>query len=399
MDVFVARQPIFNLKKEIFGYELLFRTGMSNAFPDIDGDTATTSLLSSSFFTVGIDRISGGKISFVNFTEDLLLKRYPEMFPAEKIMVEILEDIEPTPDVIEACTALKENGYALALDDFVYDKRFDELIELADIIKVDFLLSPQDEIEQMLKVLSKYKCKLLAEKIETYQEFELSKIMGFEYFQGYFFSKPEVLKNKEIPANKFTILQLVSEVTKENLDIDNLERLVNQDVSISYKLLNYLNSAYFNRIQPISSLRQAIAFLGARGIRQFISLVAIGQLTEGKPNELIRTSIIRARMLELIGTELKRDGGELFMLGLFSLVDAMLDNTMENLIPQMPLSDNISEALISRTGKIFRFLRIIESYELGLWEEFDKNIADLSILPEKVVDFYLEAVGWADSWN
>ncbi len=397
MDVFVARQPIFNLKKEIYAYELLFRTGMANAFPDIDGEVATTSLLSSSFFTIGIDKISGGKLSFVNFTEDLLLKKYPEMFPSNKIMIEILEDINPTDEIIETCKELKANGYQIALDDFVYEERFKELIELADIIKIDFLLSSRDEVEEMVAELSKYKCKLLAEKIETYEEYELAKTMGFVYFQGYFFSKPEILQNKDIPSSKLTILQLLNEVNGVDFDIDKLKNLLNQDVSTSYKLLNYLNSAFFNRLQPISSIRQAIAFLGSKGIRQFISLIAIGQLGDGKPGELIRTSIIRARFLELVGQEVNRDGNELFMLGLFSLIDAMLDNSMENLINKMPLSDKICEALVDRKGEVYPFLRIIEVYESGNWDEFEKLLNEIGCDPGKIVEFYIESVDWADN--
>lgn len=397
MDVFVARQPIFNLKKEIYAYELLFRTGMSNAFPGIDGEVATTSLLSSSFFTIGIDKISGGKLSFVNFTEDLLLKKYPEMFPSNKIMIEVLEDINPTDEIIEVCKEMKENGYQIALDDFVYEDRFKALIDLADIIKIDFLLSPLDEVVEMVAELSKYKCKLLAEKIETYEEFELAKKMGFVYFQGYFFAKPEILKNKDIPSNKLSILQLLNEVNSVDFDIDNLQKLLNQDVSTSYKLLNYLNSAFFNRLQPISSIRQAIAFLGSQGIRQFISLIAVGQLGDGKPSELIRTSIVRARLLELVGKEVNQDSGELFMLGLFSLIDAMLDNSMDNLINKMPLSDKICEALAHRKGEFFPYLKVVETYEAGDWEEFEKYFNEIGCAPEKIVEFYMEAVDWADN--
>lgn len=397
MDVFVARQPIFNLKKEIYAYELLFRTGMSNAFPDIDGEVATTSLLSSSFFTIGIDKISGGKLAFVNFTEELLLKKYPEMFPSNKIMIEILEDIEPTDEVVQVCKDLKANGYQVALDDFVYEERFKELVELADIIKIDFLLSSRDEIVEMVSALSNYKCKLLAEKIETYEEFELAKQMGFVYFQGYFFSKPEILKNKEIPSSKLTILQLLNEVNGVDFDVDKLKDLLNQDVSTSYKLLNYLNSAFFNRLQPISSIRQAIAFLGSQGVRQFISLIAIGQLGDGKPGELIRTSIIRARFLELVGKEVNRDANELFMLGLFSLIDAMLDNTMDNLINKMPLTNIICEALVDRKGDVFPYLRIVETYEAGNWEEFENYLDVIGCDSGKIVEFYMDSVDWADN--
>ncbi|PID76501.1 MAG: hypothetical protein CSB24_06270 [Deltaproteobacteria bacterium] len=398
MDVFVARQPIFTVKKEIYAYELLFRTGLSNAFPDIDGNTATTSLLSSSFFTVGIEKISGGKLSFINFTEKLLLKKYPEMFPKDKIMIEVLENVNPTDEIVNACREMKENGYLLALDDFVYEESFTELIKLADLIKIDFMLTPRDKVEQMVAALSRYNCQLLAEKIETYEEFEAAVKMGFVYFQGYFFAKPEILQNRDISPNHLAAAKLLEEVNREEFDTDQIEKLVSQDVSISYKLLNYLNSAFFNRLQPVSSIRQAIAFLGAKNLRKFISLVVIGQLSADKPGELIRSSIIRARFLEMMGETGGLDGSELFMLGLLSQIDAMLDSPMENLVKKMPLSADIETALVSRQGRLAPFLVLVEAYETGNWQQFDQILAQKNIDDCRVVDCYVEAVGWADNF-
>ena len=398
MDVFVARQPIFNRKKNVYAYELLFRSGISNGFPGVDGNTATSSLLSSSFFTVGIERISGGHKSFINFTEDLLLRGTPTLFPHDKIMVEILETVNPTEEIITVCKVLRDKGYSLALDDFVYAQRFEPLIELSRIIKVDFRLTPLDEIEKMVKYLSKYPCKLLAEKIETYEEFQKALGMGFWYFQGYFFAKPEVLKNKEIPSAKLTILQLIANVNTADFDVVVLEKLINQDVAISFKLLNYLNSAYFERLHPISSIRQAIAFLGEDGFRLFVSLIATSRLADSKPEELIRTSIIRARFLEQIGKELKIASGELFMMGLFSLLDAMLDNSMEYLLSKLPMTDDVDDALIRRKGKLFPYLRLVETYEAANWSDFELAQREFDIPGEKIIQYYIDALGWADSF-
>ncbi len=400
MDVFVARQPIFDRKKRIYAYELLFRTGMANAFPDLDGETATSSLLSSSFFTVGIEQISGGNKAFINFTEDLLLKGTPSMFPAGNIVVEVLEDVNPTEEIIESCKNLVAKGYDLALDDFVFTEEWRPLVKISKIIKIDFRLTEMDEIERIVETIKPYGCRLLAEKIETYDEFKQALDMGFVYFQGYFFAKPEVLKNKDIPSSKLTLLQLITEINRTEFDVDNLERLINQDVSVSFKLLKYLNSAFFYRVQPISSIRQAITFLGERGVRQFVSLIATSKLSESKPSELIRTSIIRARMLELMAENLgKANSSEFFMLGLFSLIDAMLDNTMSYLMKQLPLTDVVKEALSVRTGKMIPFLQAIEFYESGKWEEFESNLDSVGIDPKKFPGFYLDAVGWADSYQ
>ncbi len=396
MNSFVARQPIFDTKKRIFAYELLFRAGTSNAFPDIDGETATSSLLSSSFFTTGIDHISNGKKVFINFTENLLVRGIPSMFPENKIVVEVLEDVPPTDAVIATCQDLQQKGYALALDDFVYQNNLVPLIEIAKFIKVDFRVTPIEEIVTLISTLKKYPCSLLAEKIETYEEFQQAKDMGFSYFQGYFFARPEILTNKEISSSQLSIMKIICEINKTEFDVNNLETLINQDVSITYKLFKYLNSSYFSRVQPISSVKQAIAFLGENAIRLFISLIIASKLAKQKPTELIRVSLIRANVLFRLGEELNMHSNELFMLGLFSLIDAMLDSSMEKLVAQLPLALDIREALVKRTGKLFPFLNLIESYEKAKWECFQEEIAKENIEAEKLVEFYVESIKISD---
>ncbi len=400
MDVFVARQPIFDSNKNIFAYELLFREGMSNAFPEMDGETATSSLLSSSFFTVGIEKISAGKKAFINFTEELLLKKTPTMFPPGNVMVEILENVTTTKEVFSACKHLVDHGYELALDDFVFSKQWLPLIELASIIKIDFMLTPMDEVEEIVARVAPYDCKLLAEKIETYEEFQQALRMGFEYFQGYFFAKPEILKNKDIGASQLTMLQLITEVNRAEYAPEGLEKLINQDVSVSFKLLKYLNSAYYSRVAPVSSIKQAIAYLGERGIRQFVSLIATSKLSENKPDELIKTSIIRARFLEHLAEKLSLNNPcDYFMLGLFSCIDAMLDSDMASIMEQLPLTAAVKNALIVRDGAMYPFLQAIERYEHGDFAKFVAIIDKLGIGEEQINAFYLDAVSWADSFN
>jgi c-di-GMP-related signal transduction protein len=395
MDVFVARQPIFNRHRRIFAYELLFRDGTSNAFPGVDGGMATSSLLSSSFFTIGIKQIASEHRAFINFTEDMLLRGIPTMFSHQSIVVEILEDVEPTGEVIASCQNLVDKGYILALDDFVYAKKYTPLLELAKIVKIDFMQNSLDRIRQLVDISKKYHCKLLAEKIETYEEYALASSLGFVYFQGYFFAKPEVLKNKEISSSQMVYMQLILEINRSEFDIKKLEGLIKQDVAISYKLLKYLNSAYYSRLQPIASIRQAIAFLGEQGIRLFVSVIATSKLSETKPDELIRISCIRARFLELLGAELHQDKGVFFLLGLFSMLDAMLDASMEFLMKQLPVSDEITEALAYKTGSLFPYLELIQKYEAANWDELDVAIRDLQLDGTKIMNFYLDAVLWS----
>ncbi|HSQ85427.1 MAG TPA: HDOD domain-containing protein [Desulfobacterales bacterium] len=400
MEIYVARQPVFNKNKRLYGYELLFRDGLSNAFPDIDGDTATSKLLSNSFFSIGMNQLTSGKTAFINFPQSLLLKKVPMMFPSEKMIVEVLEDVDPTEQVISACNDIAKAGYSLALDDFVFKNEMQPLIELADIIKIDFMLTPIDEIQKIVRRFEGKNIKLLAEKIETYEEFENALSMGFLYFQGYFFSKPEIISGKEITPSKITLLQIVGEANKKDCSFEKLEKLINRDVSISYKLLRYINSAFFKRACEISSIKHAIVLLGEMEVKRFISMVATAELASDKPDELVRASIIRARMCELLGLHSHNgaDISELFLMGLFSLIDAMLDNNMEDIMQSLPLSKNIKEALLEEKGDLADYLKLVCSYESANWETFSSIISKVNVDEKKLPEFYQEAVSWADSY-
>ena len=400
MEIYVARQPIFNKNKRLYGYELLFRDGLSNAFPDIDGDTATSKLLSNSFFSIGMNQLTSGKTAFINFPQSLLLKKIPMMFPSEKMIVEVLEDVDPTEQVISACNEIAKAGYSLALDDFVFKNKMQPLIELADIIKIDFMLTPIDEIQKIVNRFEGKNIKLLAEKIETYEDFKNALSMGFLYFQGYFFSKPEIISGKEIAPYKITLLQIVGEANKKDCSFEKLEKLINRDVSISYKLLRYINSAFFKRVCEISSIKHAIVLLGEMEVKRFISMVATSELASDKPDELVRASIIRARMCELLGLHSHNgaDISELFLMGLFSLIDAMLDNNMEDIMQSLPLSKNIKQALLEEKGDLADYLKLVSSYESANWETFSSIISNINVDEKKFPEFYQEAVSWADSY-
>ena len=400
MEIYVARQPVFNKNKRLYGYELLFRDGLSNAFPDIDGDTATSKLLSNSFFSIGMNQLTSGKTAFINFPQSLLLKKVPMMFPSEKMIVEVLEDVDPTEQVISACNEIAKAGYSLALDDFVFKNEIQPLIELADIIKIDFMLTPIDEIQKIVNRFERKNIKLLAEKIETYEDFKNALSMGFLYFQGYFFSKPEIISGKEIAPYKITLLQIVGEANKKDCSFEKLEKLINRDVSISYKLLRYINSAFFKRACEISSIKHAIVLLGEMEVKRFISMVATAELASDKPDELVRASIIRARMCELLGLHSHNgaDISELFLMGLFSLIDAMLDNNMEDIMQSLPLSKNIKQALLEEKGDLADYLKLVSSYESANWETFSSIISNINVDEKKFPEFYQEAVSWADSY-
>ena len=401
MQVYVARQPIFNKKKEIYGYELLFRGGMSNFFPDIDGGTATSTLLSNSFFTIGIEELTGSRPAFVNFTQDLLLHQVPLMFPSETVVIEILEDVEPTEDLIDACKHFGEKGYYIALDDFVYRPDLEPLMALADIIKIDFRETSFEKVADCVKKSSGYNVKLLAEKVETNEEFWKALEMGFDYFQGYFFSKPEIIGGKDISSAQMGLLQVMAEANKEDFEFREVEAVILRDVSISYKLLRYINSVYFGIIQDISSINQALVLLGENGTKRFLSLIAMAKLASDKPDELIRASIVRARFCESLGnishSDIDRSG--LFTLGLFSKIDAILDDSMENLMKKLPLSNSIKDALIYGEGELKDYLRLAACYEVGDWGGVSDSAGVLSLKEEEIPPCFTGALNWADNFT
>lgn len=399
MDTFLARQPIFDQNHHIYGYELLFRAGEANIFPEIDGALATSKVLSSSFFTVGIEEITGGCKAFVNFTLELLLQGAALMFHPDTFVVEILEDVCPGPEVIEACRELRARGYDIALDDFICTCQSEIFMEFATIIKIDFRSSSIAEIKDILNRFSSHPCAFLAEKIETHEEFHQARELGFRYFQGYFFSRPEMMKQKDLSPVKQHVLQLLIRVFQDDCTVSELEEIICRDISMSYKLLKYINSAHFARITPLSSVRQAIAFLGMNEIRTFVTIVATSKLCQDKPHELLRTSIIRARFLEHIAAEVQRDEKEMFMLGLFSLIDAMLDNTMERLINPLHLKNSVQKALVKREGELFIYLEMVELYETAQWEKLDALRQAARIAEGRLAVFYLEAISWVDKFS
>jgi len=396
MNIYVARQPIFKKDKAVFGYELLFRDGLNNAFPKIEGNEATSRLLSNSFLGMGVEQLTGKGYAFVNFTRDLLVNRVPMLFPRDQIVVEILEDVEPEDEVVEACREISGGGYTLALDDFIYRPEMARLISFSNIIKFDLRETPLDTLHRVIEKLSRYNIQFLAEKVETYEEFQTACTMGFDYFQGYFFSRPEVLEGKSIESAQMNLLAIMAEANRRDVEFHKLEKIIERDIGISYKLLRHINSAFYRRVAEITSIRQAVVFLGENGVRRFLSLIAMSNLADGKPDELTRQSMVRARFCEKLGTS-GTDQSELFTLGLFSLIDAIMDKPMEVLMRELPLSEGIKTALVDGEGAYGSILRLVSNYEKCLWEEVDKDSARLGLDADKLPEVYTDAVTWADS--
>ena len=399
MDLFIARQPIFTVHRKLYAYELLYRGTKTSSLSNTSGNKATTSVLSSAFLTEGLEKISGLRPCFINFTRELLLQNLPASFPKKLLVVEILEDVPPTPDIIDICTRLRRDGYTIALDDFVYDANLEPLLGVADIIKFDFLLTPVDTLQKTLYKLSRYNLKYLAEKVESYDEFIKASKLGFSYFQGYFFCKPERIRIREIDSSKINLVNLLAEVNKKATTVQRIAEIFLRDVAMAYKLLRYINSSYFYRLNRIDSVAHAITYLGENELRRFIILVLISELASDKPGELVRLALVRAKMAELLvlETPLKSKADEVFLLGLFSLLEALLDTSIDYICEQLSLSEPLKNALVSRSGPYASYLEVVLSYEHRNKPACLAAAHATGVPAGKLAEMYLEAITYTQS--
>lgn len=398
MYFYAARQPILDRNKELYAYELLFRDGLENAFPAIDGDEATSRMIEGSQFSFGLDDFLGDKPGFINFTLDTLLKKYPGMLPKEQVVVEILETVQPGKRLLAECQYLKQQGYMLALDDYVHQPVWRHFYPFIDIIKIDFRSTSTDTINEIKAAIADFNhIKLLAEKVETNEEFQLALDLGFSYFQGYFFSKPEMMQSKALSPAQMTLAELLYETSKADMDLSKITQVFQRDVHLSYKLLRYSNSAIFKRRAEIENIKQALVVLGQIELKKFLSLLFTAQISSDKPAELMRMSMTRARFAEgLAQLHGKVDTAKAFLTGLMSLMDAILDEPIDSVMSKLPLAKEIKEALVDKQGVLADYIKLIQFYETAHWQEANAAISSLGLANDKVPDAYHTAVQWAN---
>jgi c-di-GMP-related signal transduction protein len=397
MQVYMARQPIFDRRQRVVAYELLFRSGLENVFTASDGDLATSRVISDSFLVFDTQATTRGKRAFINFTREFLLGPYAGFLPKQWLAIEILEDVEPDAEVVAACQALHKAGYYLVLDDFVYHPRFEPLLKLAEVVKIDVLATPPGELPLLVRRLAPFQVKLLAEKVETQEEFDRTLKMGFSYFQGYFFSKPVVVSGRDVPGFKLTYLRMIQEINKPDMDFPRVESIIKQDVSLSYKLLRYINSVGFGLLGEVKSIRQALTLLGETNVQKWASLVALTHLGQDKPDELLVSSIVRAKFCESLASlvGLAERASHLFMMGLFSHIDALLDLPLAAILGQMPIDRDVKAALTGQPGRLGQVYKLIVAYERGDWEACSQALANLGLAEESLPPLYLAALQWS----
>lgn len=398
MAFFSARQPILDIEKRVFGYELLFRSSIENFFPDVDEEMATSKMIEGLQFDLGLDKISSGKLAFINFTEKSILNAYPNMLPKNQIVVEVLESVKPSKAVFVELQKLAIEGYIIALDDFIHSQQWEPFYSLCQIIKIDLCAINDEQLQDILNIKRKFPhIKLLAEKVETYDEFQKYKELGFELFQGYFFSKPEVIKSVSLTGSQSILTSLLSEITKPDPNFAQISKLFELDVALSFKLLRYTQSPIFRRRNKIENIKQAVILLGKNELERFIMLLFAAVFGEGKPPELIKLSIHRAKFCEQFA-EQGNFSGELssaFLVGMLSLLDAMLDSELEEPINKMPLSDNIKQALIKDKGRLADFVNICKSFESGDFAKMEAVSKEMDVEYTKMLEIYESAGEWA----
>lgn len=390
---FVARQPILTADEKVFGYELLFRDGIENYFRCKDSDAASRSTLDSSLL-LGLDVLCDKHYAFVNCTRDVLVKDYAVLLPPRQTVIEVLETVHPDEVVVSACERLKQAGYLIALDDFIADGPREPLTEIADIIKVDLRSTTP---EQQNAIVRRYgsRHRLLAEKVETREEFRAARDRGFLYFQGYFFRRPEVLTARDIPRNLANYLRMLQEVSRPQLNLRIVEKLVKSEVSLCYRLLRYLNSARFCFGNEIHSVRHALAMLGEREIRRWVQLVATMGAGQTKSSELVRSALVRARFCELLGPEVAHGGSDLFLMGLMSLMDAILEIPMSEVLERVPLDQAIKNVILGGPSHLRTIFRLMLAQESGEWPAAAELARLLHVSRDDVADAYWQAMQWA----
>lgn len=391
-DVFIGRQPIFDRHMRVYAYELLYRHGFVDHAVITDIDAASSEVVVNSLIEIGLDRLVGTRKAFCNFTRDFLLKGANIPFNTGQLVVEVLETVLPEPEVLQAIRSLSRSGHLIALDDFVVSDELLPLVELADIVKIDVLELSRDEVIAQVKRLRQVKkMQLLAEKVETNDEYHFCRDLGFDLFQGYFFSKPQVVAGKKMPPSRFAMLRLLTELQRVDIDLGKLEEIIQTDVNLSVKLLRQINSSFYSLIAEVKSIRQAIIYLGLQHIRNWACIVSMGSVSD-KPQELMSMALVRAKMCEIMsGSEDSDQRGMFFTVGLFSLLDTILDVPMKDVLSSLPLAKEVNSALLERDGILGCTLSCVEAYERANWVAVDEYGFEKNV----VAKAYLEAIEWS----
>ena len=392
---FLARQPILTRDRKFFGYEILSRYGPENyCLPKPGSQVAVKAM--DELFLMGVRTITEGLPAFLNCTREFLLNDYLILMPKEMVVGEILETVLPDADVLAACQRMKDQGYRLALDDYCDLPETRPLLDIADFVKIDVLLTTFPEQKRVVEACHSRKIPVIAEKVETDEQFRTCLEIGYDYFQGYFFCRPQIVGRKSVPANKTVYLQLLQAANEPVFDLHKISQIFRRDVSLSYRLLRYLNSPLFGFQAEIHSIPHALTLLGERAMRKWISLVSVASLGDEVADGLLRLPLLRARFCELLGQKITmhREAHELFLLGLLSVMDALLNLAMSDVLAEIPVDEDIKKALLGRPSRYRPIFEVVLDYESGTWEQLAHSSHRIGLHESFLPDIYLRSVQW-----
>ncbi|MCP4055294.1 MAG: HDOD domain-containing protein, partial [Mesoflavibacter sp.] len=378
-----------------------FRNSAENFFPDIEEGQATARLIMENQLNLGTRHITSGKTALINIGPDSLKHNLCDFLPCKDVVIELLETIEPTDDNYQLCRELFHKNYKLALDDFVYNEQWERFLKFIKLVKFDIAQTPLSDIAEIVEKLKQHKkIKILAEKIETQADYHQAHKMGFDYFQGYFFAKPTMHEQQDIDYNYAVVVAIYAQVMKPSPDIKQISTLFEADAALAYKLMRLINSGVFPIQSKISSIKQALVYLGHERLKKFISLIVTAHTAGKKPAELMQVCVVRARFCELIAKQVSKSlAGEAFLTGLFSLLDAILDQPMSLLVEKLPFPDDIKAALLNEKNTLYYILNVVQAYETGSWWTLEKAVILLNVKSDVLPGLYNQAVDWADNYK
>lgn len=400
MDLFLARQPILNKFNKLFGYELLFRDSERDIHQCENRDIATIEVTKKNFTNIGIEQVTGDKKAFINFTENILKSDIFTVLPPELVVVEIADDIEPSNDILEICKKLKARGYIIALDSFLYSEKYRKLIEFVGIIKVDFKITKGDERRKVIDKVNSPNIKFLAGGIETMEEFKQAISFGYSYFKGCYFIRPSIITGQKLSENKVICMKLFQQISSDSYNIDSIGALIKRDIALSLKLLKLINSATYCFVSEIKSMKQALALLGEKEIKNWVYVLILKTLGEDKPEIIIINSLIRAKFAEAIAVKFQIGikPFNAYLLGMLSMVELLLNRPLEEILKELLIPIEVKDTLNginnsnSNSNNNSKLLNLLIEYEKGQWDKVSKIAEELNLDEKWLPNAYYEAI-------
>jgi EAL and modified HD-GYP domain-containing signal transduction protein len=389
-DIIIGRQQILDQKLNIYAYELLFRGGDFDLNHKDSATQATNQVITDTILELGLNTIVGPHRAFINFTTQNILDKTPLLLPKDRIVVEVLENVEIDSSIVANLKELSKLGYIIALDDFVFSAEWTPLVEFSDIIKLDIMEMGESKTRELIKRLQPYNVKLLAEKVETYAEYQYLLELGCDYFQGFFFNKPNIVSGKRVSVNQTSAIQLLITINKPDVEFEDLAKIISMDVGLSYKLLHYINSAFFALPNKVSSINHAISYLGLKEIKRWINILTLASLSD-KPKAVMQNALIRGKMCEELAILSGDKSDNFFLIGILSSLDSLLDIPLNEVLSQLPLIDDTISAILHNNGPGGEALKCVTSYE-----HWDTSSITFKNIDQSIIgDAYLRSIHWA----